>query len=312
MSFSSDDHILVHRARLYAIIRRFFSAQNVLEVDVPVLGASRVSDPNLESLSLQCGEEIRYLQTSPEYFLKRVLSGYPHSIYFLGKAFRANELGQYHNTEFTLLEWYKVGLDDRELIGEVFDLICQINPLVPFNQYSYTDVFQKNVGINPHSASLDELQAVARKLCHVTWDDPFRATWLDLLFTHVVEPNLPDGVVAVLDYPECQSALARIKKNGAGDRVARRFEVYWNRVEIGNGYWELTDADEQRRRFEEDNNVRRLKGLPGVVIDQAFVAALEKGIPHCAGIAMGVDRILMCALGLNDIHSVMAFSDHNI
>ena len=310
--FFTTDHYLVDRARLYAIIRRYFSDQNVLEVDVPLLGASAVTDPNLESLSVPLGEQSRFLQTSPEFFLKRVLADYPHSMYYLGKAFRANELGALHNTEFTMLEWYRVGYTDYELIQDVFGLIRFIDADVCTKKYSYAELFVQFVGLNPHLASVNELRLAGRRLCNIEWDDPFRSTWLDLLFTHIVEPNLPLGVVAVTDYPACQSALARVEQNENGIAVARRFEIYWNRIEVGNGYWELTDSAEQLKRFDSDNEIRRQRGLAEVTIDQKFLRALESGIPDCAGVAMGVDRLLACVLNRQDIHSLMAFSDRNI
>ena len=295
------------RALLYAALRQYLASQNVLEVDVPVIGATRVSDPHLQSLTVNLSGRECYLQTSPEFFMKRMLAADSGAIYYLGKAFREDESGRMHNPEFTMLEWYRPGYDDHHLMGDVVALIRSVEPGIQVNKVAYADIFESEVGVNPHNAPIERLKEIAHNKFNIQWDDDNKSTWLDVLFTHMVEPSMSDGLTVVFDYPVCQCALAKIASNRDGLEVARRFEVFWNGVELANGYWELTDAEVQRKRFERDNQLRRKIGLPEVVVDEKFLEALEKGLPECAGVALGVDRLLMCMLGETDIREVIAF-----
>lgn len=304
---SCGGDMLHQRAELLRKLRDFFHRHNILEVDVPVLGMSTVTDPHIQSLSTECGEQRLYLQTSPEFAMKRLLATYKHSIYYLGKAFRRGEMGAKHNPEFTLLEWYHLGFDDRDLMAEVQQLLHNLKPDLEFSTRSYAELFQSCVGINPHKASAQDLSLLAREKIDCSDLKQDKNAWLDLLFTHLVEPQL-QGITFVVDYPASQAALAKIALDTQGNSVAKRFEVFWNNMELGNGYWELTDPQEQKQRFQEDNQVRAQLDLPTIHYDRKLIAALDQGLPECAGIAMGVDRLLMCLTEMNSIDQVMPFA----
>lgn len=301
---ASLDH-LQKRAQLLNQLRAFFLARQVMEVDVPALGRATVTDVHLEALKVPGAG---YLQTSPEYFMKRLLASGCGSIYYLGKAYRRDESGRRHRAEFTMLEWYRVGLDDRQLMAEMTELFLQLAPQVPVRTRSYQEVFVAALGICPHKATLADLQVLIDE--HLDLNSPLqdKSACLDLLFSHCVEPSLGADITFVYDYPVEQCALARISTD-ADVAVARRFEVYWNGMELANGYWELCAAAEQRERFENDRRTRAELGLNVPDMDERFLAALASGLPDCAGVALGVDRLLMCLLGAKDIREVMPFAD---
>lgn len=300
------------RAQLLAEIRAFFAQRALLEVDVPVLAASTVTDPHLQSIPAQVGGEQQFLQTSPEFYMKRLLAAGSGACFYLGKVFRQDEDGRRHRPEFTLLEWYRPGFDDLALRGEVLELVSSLARLmsqsVPHRQISYAAVFAEYLDIDPHTATGEELAELARSTLdlHQPDMDADKSTWLDLLFSHCIEPHL-DNIVLVYDYPECQCALARIAPNEKGQAVAKRFELFWNGMELANGYWELTDAKEQAARFAADNCTRQGMGLPVITPDAKLLAALEGGLPDCAGVALGVDRLLMCLVGASHIDEVVPF-----
>jgi len=247
--------------------------------------------------------------------MKRLLAAGSGPIFQIGKAFRDGEAGARHNPEFTLLEWYRPGYDSRRLMQEVEELLRAVlepyRPLGPGLRLRYRQAFLDHAGIDPLTASAAELAARAAALgIEVTGlarDDP--DPWRDLLLSQVVEPALPrDGPVFLYDYPASQAALARIRPGQAGEPpVAERFELYLDGLELANGFHELADAAEQRRRFEQDNAARQQAGLPVVPLDEALLAALDAGLPDCAGVALGVDRLVMLAAGLDDIREVLAF-----
>lgn len=295
------------RAQLLAELRSFFHARGVLEVDVPVLGPATVTDPNLEPLEV-LSNPATYLQTSPEFFMKRLLAAGSGSVFYLGKAFRAEEKGRRHRAEFTMLEWYRTGFDDTRLIAEVTELFLMLSPGLEVAAIPYRELFEAHVGIDPHSATAEKLAAIAREKLDIHWRDKNINTWLDLLFTHLVEPAIAsDRLTIVTDYPASQCALAKVAHNALGQRVAKRFEVYWKGMELANGYWELTDVEEQKRRFASDNLIRQASGKKSVLVDALFLEALEHGLPECSGIALGVDRLLMCLLDKTDIEDVLYF-----
>ena len=301
---------LHQRADLLTRIRAFFAAQGLLEVDVPVLGARGVTEPNIDTIEARVDGRLRHLQSSPEYFMKRLLAAGSGPIYYLGKAFRDGERGSRHNPEFTLLEWYRPGWDEQRLMGEVEALCAVLSPRWQHpRRFSYREVFFDATGLDPHSVDLDVLRQLAERVCSGDWRDESRATCLDLLFSFVVEPTLHTGVVMVSDYPACQAALARLAIDGEGATVARRFEVFIDGVEIGNGYFELTDAAEQGRRFAEDIALRAAAGKRPREVDERLLAALQAGLPDCAGVALGVDRLLMRLLDLDHICDVLPFID---
>ena len=292
------------RARLLAELRSFFYARGVLEVDVPVLGHATVTDPNLEPLEV-LSNPAAYLQTSPEFFMKRLLAAGTGSIFYLGKAFRAEEEGRRHRAEFTILEWYRSGFDDTRLIAEVTELFRMLSPALDVEVVPYRELFEAHVGTDPHSATAETLAAIALEKLDIRWPDKNINTWLDLLFTHLVEPAIAsDRLTIVTDYPASQCALAKVAHNALGQRVAKRFEVYWKGMELANGYWELTDVEEQNRRFASDNKTRQAAGKN---LGETQGQAQQHGLPECSGIALGVDRLLMCLLDKTDIEDVLYF-----
>ena len=305
--------MLRRRAELLSGLRKFFSEAGVSEVDVPVLGRSTVTDNNIDSITAVTSGSGWYLQTSPEYFMKRLLAAGSGDIYCLGKAFRNGEAGQRHNPEFTLLEWYRCGWDEHQLMDELADLMSQIyrasdqSPLA-VHRGSYADYFAQVLAVDPHTASLHQLQQLAVAAGSDSWAGESRANCLDLLFSVQVEPQLPQGLVFVYDYPACQAALAQTTTNDQGQLVSRRFEVFVNGMELANGYFELIDSVEQGQRFAEDLKARSAANKPVVEVDNHFMDALAQGLPSCAGVALGVDRLLMQLQGAESIAQVMPFS----
>ena len=283
--FASSANIATLQKRAFYLqqVRAFFSARGVWEADVPLLSAASVTDVNLEALHCQVGGHQAFLQTSPEFYLKRLLAMGSGDLFYLGKAFRQDESGPRHRPEFTLLEWYRCGLNTQQLSAEIIALIQHLQPEITVQYSSYRQLFIDRFGVNPHCATLAELTAVARQHYGVSWEDPERNTWLDLLFTHGIEPHMPAGLLVVTDYPASQCALARLGVNAQGESIAERFEVYWGGLELANGYWELTSAEEQATRFAADLKTRASLRKPLPPVDQHLLAALEAGIPDCAG-----------------------------
>ena len=307
---------LVVRARLLQRIRAFFQARNVLEVETPLLSQAAVTDPHIESFAVQMLQQDtpRYLHTSPEFAMKRLLAAGSGSIYQVCKVFRQGEAGRQHNPEFSMLEWYRLDFDHHQLMAEVDDLLRELldgyRTLTGTLRLSYREVFQRYAGLDPLLASIVELQAtVKQRGIDVTGlDEKHKDPWLDLLMTHVVEPDLPQECpVFIYDYPASQAALARIRQGEPS--VAERFELYLGGMELANGFHELTDAVEQRQRFEADLTTRDATGMPSVPVDERFLNALESGLPPCAGVALGIDRLVMLATGMESISDVLAFDD---
>ena len=308
----ADRAVLHERAALFALIREFFARRDVLEVDTPIIGRYGVSDPGIEPLMLARLEGSqrdtpRFLQTSPEFAMKRLLASGSGPIYQLGKAFRRGEVGARHNPEFTLLEWYRPGFSLDELIQEVGELVSECLGGISWQQHSYRDLFLEMLSIDPFTASDAELEALGRE--HAGNDELAlsRDAWLDLLMTHGVEPGLRDRrAVAVVNYPASQAALARCEEVD-GHPVARRFEFYIDGLELANGYDELLDSAELAARAERDNQVRTSEGLEHRNLDPRLVAAMDHPLPACSGVALGVDRLLMRRLNATAIADVMPF-----
>ncbi len=303
------------RARLYATLRAFFAERGVLEVETPVLSRAGNTDPNIASFSLDFSgrtdgaSRTRWLRTSPEFPLKRLLADGIGDCYELGRVFRDGEAGGRHNPEFTMLEWYRVGRDHRWLAGETVEVVRAALALVDRDvrvvDIAYRDLFGERLRLDPFTA--DDMQ-LRNALGDVVIDPEglVRDDWLDLVITHRLQPAFDaDTLHVVHDYPASQCALAKIR---AGDPpVAERFEVFLGPLELANGYHELLDADEQRARFERDQAVRRARRQAVPPIDEALLAALERGLPPCAGVALGVDRLMMALLGTDRIGEVLAF-----
>jgi lysyl-tRNA synthetase class 2 len=306
---------LALRAKLYALIRQFFAQRDVLEVETPILSSSANTDPNIQSFTthfsgrLNAGSRTRFLRTSSEFAQKRLLASDVGDCYELGRVFRDGESGRRHNPEFTMLEWYRVGRDHRWLIDETAELIQAALRLVGraanVRRCTYRGLFVDAVGVDPFSASDAELRAA---LGDVVLDAQglSRDDWLDLLLTHLIQPSFPsDAITVVFDYPATQCALAKIRRDDPP--VAERFEIYLGPHELANGYHELTDAAEQRARFARENERRRERDLPSVPVDENLLRALERGLPACSGVALGIERLLMAMTGTDTIADVLAF-----
>lgn len=304
---SASLRVLRERARILRDIRAFFDARGVIEIDAPVLASATVTDVHIDSLRLPDHGRELFLQTSPEYFLKRYLAAGGGDCYCLGKAFRAGERGGRHNPEFTLLEWYRIGLDDVALAQEVATLIHGFIAPRPVQRRAYQAVFEAHLGIDPLTASATQLRDRAR----VGGDAPDmgddRQAWLDLLFSLYVQPRLGRGETTIVHgFPAEQAALARLDQ--ADPRLARRFECFVDGLELANGYFELTDPDEQAERFARDRRQRAGQGRDAPRLDDRLMAALQAGLPDCSGVALGVDRLVMLALGVETVGEVLPFS----
>ncbi|WP_110637006.1 EF-P lysine aminoacylase EpmA [Salinicola salarius] len=306
---------LRERARLLATIRGFFAARGVLEVETPILGHGGSTDPHLDSLSLTAttpaGRKRLWLQTSPEFHMKRLLAAGSGPVFQLARSFRDGEVGRRHNLEFTMLEWYRPGLSLTALIDECEALIREVLPTDPgpLRQRRYRALFREALDVDPFTTSLADLRRLAGQVGGLAMDDADRDGCLDLLMSFVIEPQLGrGGIDAVVDYPASQAALARKRLDPEdGVEVAARFEIYLQGLELANGYDELTDAAEQGERFADDNRQREALGKPSVAPDQRLIAALESGMPAGSGVALGVDRLIQMALNRESIAEVMAF-----
>ncbi|MCB1693584.1 MAG: EF-P lysine aminoacylase GenX [Pseudomonadales bacterium] len=308
------------RAGMLRTIRDFFAERDVLEVVTPVLGGAGASDVHLQNVSAVDGPRTFFLQTSPEYAMKRLLAAGTGAIYQVGPVMRGGESGRRHNTEFTMLEWYRPGFDLPELAREVFDLLTLLatrhgQALAPASQVDYGQLFEARFGVSPHTAGLDALWHLVRTelpdgaAAHITdhGDEGTRNDLLDALFSTAIEPGL-DGATFVFDFPASQASLSRVAQNERGELVSRRFELFWHGTELANGYLELRDAGELARRFEHNNTLRRVRDLPTVQADRKLLAALGH-MPECCGVAMGLDRLLMLMTGAGSLDEVIAFSD---
>ncbi len=314
---NASKEMLLERARMLKNIRAFFDARSVIEVETPLLSHYATTDPHLDSLASRFREQACYLNTSPEYAMKRLLASNPQAIYQICKAFRDDELGSFHNPEFTLLEWYRPGYDMRQLMAELAELIETVLKGsaidTGFEYLSYQQAFEKATGLNPHQTTSDECYQFARSndveipQGLTAMDDV--DDWLDWLLTQRVLPVFKrNGFTFLYDYPASQCALAKIENDAGQVAVAKRFELFFAEVELANGFFELTDADEQLRRFQQENQRRQRAGKDVSVIDENFIAALAHGLPECSGVAVGLDRLLMVLFSSENIDQVLSFS----
>ncbi len=294
------------RARLYQQIRHFFEQRDVLEVETPLLGQAASTDVHLASLCVEA--ENQYLQTSPEFAMKRLLAAGSGAIYQICKSFRQGESGKRHNPEFTMLEWYRPGFDYLQLMAEVAELVNLLLGERSVRQLSYRDAFVAVLGVDPHRADADVLVGLAKRHTGYVADGDDVDTLLELLMSQVIEPTLGcNELTFIYDYPASQCALAKVAVDAQGAAVAQRFELYVEGVELANGYYELTDADEQLQRFMADLDERKRRGLVTLPADQKLLAALQSGMPDCAGVALGLDRLLMLMAGADSIRDVITF-----
>lgn len=310
---------LVGRAKLYAIIRQFFEERSVLEVETPLLCQRTVTDPMLTAFvcrndtAVNAAQPALYLQTSPEFAMKRLLASEVGSIFQICKAFRNGEVGRHHNPEFTMLEWYRVGYDLDTLQNEVEALLSRVaeafNLRFAVERITYCEIFEKYLGLHPLDASIDAMRRRAEEsglLDAKTLCGDNRANWLDFLFSCLIQPKLPsDCLTMVSRYPGLLPSLARKSHDDA--RWVERVELFMGGMELGNGFHELTDPVEQEQRFLSDIEVRKREGLVVQDLDERLIEALRLGLPDCSGIAVGLDRLLMILTRATRIEDVLAF-----
>lgn len=299
------------RAETLAGIRRFFAGRDVLEVETPLLAPTTVTEVHIDSIpaSVELAGQPRgfYLQTSPEYAMKRLLAAGGGACYQMGKAFRQGDAGARHNPEFTLLEWYRPGFRLEQLMDEVEDLVREFLPQAAIPRLRYREVFLEHLGFDPHRVELEVLRGLTRQRLPVDASGLDATDCLQLLFGQVIEPQLTESCF-VYDYPAAQAALARINPDREGEPAARRFELFCRGMELANGYDEETDAEKLRARFERDRQRRAELDRPIPEIDEKLLAAMEHGLPECCGVAFGVDRLLMLLGGADTIGDVLAFT----
>ncbi|MEA3149845.1 MAG: elongation factor P--(R)-beta-lysine ligase [Gammaproteobacteria bacterium] len=301
---------------MLAHLREFFAARHVLEVETPLLSTGAVSDPQIESLTTRIAglPDAFFMATSPEYPMKRLIASGSGDIYQVSKVFRDAERGRWHNPEFTLIEWYRLGFDDAALMNEVEDLVAALlaphRQLAAAERLTYAAALHRYAGVDAHEDSDAMLERAAAEHGIVCKADLDRDAKLDLLMGLVAGPKLGvERPCFICDYPASQASLARLKPGLP--RVAARFEFYVDGIELANGFHELADAAEQRGRFDQDQAIRRSRGQPENPLDERLLAALAAGMPDCAGVALGFDRLVAVALGAARLSDTMAFSIDN-
>lgn len=310
-SFSgpASHEALKARAKLLSEIRRFFADRGVLEVETPVLSIHGNSDPAIKQI-VTGSKPLRWLRSSPEYAMKRLLASGLGDCYELGRVFREGESGAMHNPEFTLLEWYRLDWDYHQLMDETAELVQQCARAAgkhwPVQKIRYAQWFEQYAGVPANSTHNELIHAIERAGIRINQPQAVeRDELLDILVSHVIQPRLPDQeLLLVYEYPASQAALARLKPDCP--TVAERFELFIGPIELANGYQELTDGREQKRRFEAENRQRQLNGDAVVPLDEHFLAALDAGLPECSGVALGVDRLLLACKGLRHLDQVLA------
>lgn len=320
MDASQSIAMLQRRAEMLATARAFFSARGVLEVCTPILGDGLVVEANIDPIPcrvrLGAGAAVeRHLLASPEGPMKRLLAAGSGPIYQFAHAFRDGEVGDRHAVEFTMLEWYRPGFDHHQLMDEVEALVFAwlggVASSDPFDRQTYQQVFIEHANIDPFATTLGELRTACERFDVPVPDSFAQGTLddaLDLLLVAHIEPQLgKQRPLFVTDYPASQAALAKVRKNTTGHKVADRFELYIAGIELANGYHELTDPTEQRHRFEQANEARRTSGRPELPIDEPLLEALADGFPDCAGVALGFDRMLMLATNTHNIRANWAY-----
>ena len=296
------------RARVLRAVRAHFDAEGVLEVETPSLGSRTVTDPSIESLVARDGAgRAWYLQTSPEFAMKRLLAAGSGSIYQITRAFRDGERGRHHNHEFSILEWYRVGFDHHRLIDDIDALLDTALGPDPSRRMTFREAFLCHLGLDPLTAPLTDLHGACRSHGFESGSaGADRDECLDWLLSAVVQPALGSGRVYLLDFPASRAALAKVRTDSAA--VAERFELYINGIEVANGYHELRDAEELRRRMQHDIKIRSRTRQPVPEVDDRLLAAHEAGLPACAGVAVGLDRLVMLAGRYRSLQEVLAFT----
>lgn len=317
---------LQQRASILKKIRAFFDQRHFIEVETPLLSHDIVVDRYIQPISVSAKEVMGdgvsvheedprlWLQTSPEFGMKRLMAAGAKAIYQISKAFRSGERGRLHNPEFTMLEWYRVGDDLQKGMGLLSHFVTDVLHRKTVQRMTYQQVFEQAVGIDPHSVSMDRLCNICRE--HGIETEAFQSEkhnrdfWLNLILTHVIEKTLGvDKPTIVYDWPASQSALAIVRPQETP--VAERFELYVNGIEIANGYHELTDPDELSHRNCINNQLRIKDGNRVLPEESKLIEAMQHGLPSCAGVALGVDRLVMLATGKTTINDVISFPIEN-
>lgn len=307
----ATNDVIKRRALLYRQIREFMATRQIMEVDTPILASAGITDPFIDTVTASASLpdlEHLYLHSSPEFCMKRLLAAGSGDIFQIAHVFRNGEQGRRHTIEFTMLEWYRLGMDYHQLMDEVAALLETLGLETP-TRVTYADIFEQAVKVHPLQAETAELMALAR---NAGWDaaSDDRHELLDFLFSHRVNKEIrSEKSLMIHDYPACMSVLSKIKADNS--EVCERFELFLNGMEVANGFSELSDPLEQRERFLKDIELRKQKQLPVAPLDEHFLAALEHGLPECAGVAVGLDRLLMVLSGSDDIHDMHTFTLKN-
>lgn len=308
MSLSAKLAALEKRADLLQRLRAFFYERGFLEVETPLVADEVIPELHIEPLKLANGQ---FLQASPELHMKRLLAAGTQAIFQVTHSFRAGERGQLHNPEFTIVEWYRVGDDMNEGIALLDEMMQTLLDVPSAKRTSYAEAFVQHAGVNPFDATIDQLAAM--ETAPAGMDEANRDEWLNLILARQVEPQLGrDRPEIIYHYPASQAALAKTTNSPTGYEVAERFELYYRGVELANGYHELCDATEQRRRFEEVNAARLADHRPALPVPENLLTALESGLPDCTGVALGFDRLAMLAAGSTSIDEVIAFRSRSL
>ena len=310
---------LKRRAEILRRTRQFFAERDVLEVETPIACAYGVTEPHIRSIGFTHDSERWWLRSSPEYHMKRLLAAGSPDIYQIGKAFRGGERGSRHETEFTLVEWYRKGFTLAGLRDECCELIIELSrdsrqPVNHVQIHSYRELFIDMCAIDPLDTDISALKSCAKKRLGGQLDEAFgsnpgmdQAAWLDLLASHIIYPSFETNrLTVVTDYPKDQAMLARL--NPESPELAERFEIFLNGIELANGFHELDDSAEQAMRFERDRQRRRQLDLPDMLPDKELLAALQVGLPSCCGVAVGLDRVIMVTDKHDHIRSTMSFA----
>lgn len=306
----ANKQLIKLRADTYTGIRQFMAERKILEVETPVLTHATVTDVQLDSFRSEYsspqtsfGKNL-FLQTSPEYAMKRLLASGTGAIYQISKVFRNEEQGKLHNPEFTMLEWYQPNYDHHQLMHEL-ELLLSRFAVNHCNKIGYGELFLEHTGMDPHTCETNDLKSLAQQYGFSSTVEE-RSVLLDFIFSDKITSTLGNTrPMFVYDYPACQCALAKL--SGKPPKVAERFELFINGMEIANGFHELTDADEQLARFEQDLVSREKVKRKDLSVDHLFLDALKHGLPDCAGVAVGIDRLLMAMTGIKDIREVLTF-----
>jgi lysyl-tRNA synthetase class 2 len=299
---------LQQRAALLGRLRKFFDERGFIEVETPLLANEIIPELHIEPIRTASGD---FLQSSPELHMKRLVVSGATAIYQVTRSFRQGERGELHNPEFTIVEWYRVGDDLQAGMNLLDDLVKELLATPPAARTTYAEAFQRTLGIDPHTATVADLATVAIAAgvslpSGIPVDD--RDEWLNLLLATRVEPHLGrDRAEILYHYPASQASLAKVATTDAGHDVAERFELYYRGIELANGFHELDDASELRRRFEAVNVARVADERDELPLPESLLAALERGLPPCAGCALGFDRLVMLALKAVSIDDVIAF-----